>query len=120
MKSIKAILITLSFIFSFAAVSESAFARKSLPSEVISVQSEVEPIGVALLQIALALGIVLGFAFLIPEKTRSTGWSLLIGTFGVGITLYIFTNHLNSLAAPLTGILTNTGRVSDLLKPSEG
>ncbi len=120
MKTLKALITALVLFFSVSAVSDEAFARKSLPGEVQGIQSDVEPIGIAILQIVLALGFVLGLAFCIPPKTRSAGASLLVGVLGVALILYAFTNYMNSMAAPLTGIMTNTGRVSDLLKPSQG
>lgn len=114
-------ILVLSMIFVFSALPHEAEAqRKSLPGEVESVRSDAEPILIAMLQICLGVGFVLGLALMVPPKTRSAGASLFIGVIGVGIILYGFTNYMDSLSAPLTGVFTNTGRVSDLLKASGG
>jgi hypothetical protein len=120
MKTLKAVFLTLLILLTWTAISEPALARKTLPGETQTLQADVEPVLIAILQISLAVCFILGLALMIPPKTRSAGASLFVGVVGVAFILYGFTNYMNSLADPLTGIMTNTGRVSDLLKPSGG
>lgn len=115
---IKAMLLSLSLLFVGASIPEAHAQRKTLPGEVEGIRSDAEPIAIAILQITLGIGFVIGLALMIPPKTRSAGASLFVGVIGVGIILYGFTNYLDSLSEPLTGIFTNSGRISDLLKPS--